>query len=302
MQSLSSRPEVSTWGGEQRLGLGCMALSGIYGGVPDEQAKATLFAALEVGIQLFDTAPLYGDGHNELLLGRFLGERPVRISTKFGLTAGKNGQLKVDSSPTAIRRSAENSLRHLRREQIDLFLQHRPDPRVSDDEVAQVGQQLIVEGKIAAFGLSGTPVSRVRQMAGKLPLRALQNELSLLVPEALEELENLPEGIAYLAYSPLGRGVITDSAFAQQGDYRRKRCGPAPVSLLKTLQSIAAVHGRMTAAIALSWVLSHSDRIIALPGCRQPWQVNQLRDLPTLSPAEIARLSDAAITAPDHLQ
>ena len=193
-------PRVSVWG--------CMALTGLYGHVPRRQAVATIKAALSMDVRLFDTAPLYGDGANEALLGELVAkERNVCIATKFGLYAGSNGKTRRNSSPSAVRRSVDCSLRRLRRERIELLLQHRADARIPDPDVAGVIGELISEGKVKAFGLSSTTVERAAQIDRYVPARAVQNECSLLRrPKGDSEPRDFAAiGSAYIAYSPLGK-------------------------------------------------------------------------------------------------
>jgi len=152
--------------GPSRLALGCMGLAGVYGPVADDVARATLRAALSEGVRLFDAAPLYGDGLAETLLGELLAREPVAVVTKFGLSTVADGSLVRDSRPKTVRASVEASLRRLRRERIDVLLQHRPDPNVPDEDVADLLARLVDEGKALHVGLSAAPIARARAMQG----------------------------------------------------------------------------------------------------------------------------------------
>lgn len=269
--------------GTVRIGLGCMALTGIYGVVDRDAAKATIHAALDVGIRLFDTAALYADGTNEELLGRTIGHRSdVFIVTKFGLSAGGDGALVRDSSPKAMRASVDSSLRRLRRERIDLLLQHRPDPRADDAIVAGVAAELMREGKIAGFGLSGSTPNRVDEFRRTLPVTAMQNELSLTNPEQHEELAILDHaGVMFMAYAPLGRGLLTGSFgnVRMPGDLRermpqfQKDAAKANLERLHAVDEVARIHATSRAAVALAWTLHAGSNVVPIPGARSPEQV-----------------------------
>lgn len=265
-----------------RIGLGCMALTGIYGAVPRDQAIATIHAALDTGIRLFDTAPLYGGGENERLIGSVLGNRSdAFIVTKFGLEEGANGTLVRDSRPASIRTSVERSLRRLGREHIDLLLQHRQDLNVDDDQVAATASELLREGKIGAFGLSATTFARATDFLSFVPVNAIQNEHSLLTPEA--EIQVFAQSNAmYMAFAPLGRGLLASDA--PPGDYASDdlrstmasfsvESRVAVASLIQTVEAIAARHATTHAAVALAWTLSGGSNVVAIPGAKSADQV-----------------------------
>jgi aryl-alcohol dehydrogenase-like predicted oxidoreductase len=264
-----------------------MALTGIYGEVTTERAQATLHRALDLGIRLFDTAALYSGGGNEVMLGEVLGDRPeVFIVTKFGLIEGRDGKLVRDSQPETIRRSVDASLMRLRRDQIGLLLQHRPDPGTPDEVVADVAADLIREGKIGAFGLSASSVGRIETFRPSVAVSAIQNELSLVASKDI----SLPAdadraGAMYMAYAPLGRGILTgrsvDRDFAQhdlragmaQFDADRRE---ADIRSLDTIDAVARRHGTTRAAIALAWVLHTAENVVAIPGARSPDHVTEV--------------------------
>lgn len=277
-----------------------MALTGIYGAIDPGVAMATIHRALDAGVHLFDTAALYGAGANEELLGRALGGREdVTIVTKVGLAAAGD-RLVRDSAPAAVRASVDASLRRLRRERIDLLLQHRPDPAVPDAELAGTVRRLIDEGKVAAFGLSGTPTSRIAAFAGVAPVSAVQNELSVV------ERENVPDvaaagraGAMLMAHSPLGRGLATRRAGdPDPGDLRSGMAGfrdggrDRDAALLRAVGSIAASHAVPNAAVALAWTLRLGANVVPIPGARSPAHVDQFKaaSLVALTPEEVEAL------------
>lgn len=292
--------------GPARIGLGCMALTGIYGAIDRDVAQATIHTALDLGIRVFDTAALYADGTNEELLGRTIGDRDdVFVVTKFGLSAGGNGTLVRDSSPAAMRASVDASLQRLRKERIDLLLQHRPDPRTDDAVVASVAADLMREGKIAAFGLSGSAPERAEEFGRTIPVAAMQNELSLASPERQKEPAILDQaGAMFMAYAPLGRGLLTGRSgdFSVPGDLRERMpqfqddAEKANLERLAVVDEIAAKHATSRAAVALAWTLHAGSNVVPIPGARCPEQITTAitaADL-ALTPDEMLRLSAGA--------
>ena len=269
--------------GPSRIGLGCMALTGIYGSVDREQAIATLTAALDQGVMLFDTAPLYGNGANEQLLGDVLGGRPdATIVTKFGLYADAGGKLYRDSRPETIRLSVETSLRRLKRDRIDVLLQHRIDPETTNDDVQACIADLIAAGKVGEFGISSISAGKISRLSMAGPLSVVQNELSLVTgPKEAELAAAAAQGAAFMAFSPLGRGILTGSKPFQADDLR--------TSMTAFTQRPRAVHHRdggtnlgMAAGEegslrqALGWVLAQGKNVVAIPGCRSPNHVSEI--------------------------
>lgn len=292
--------------GATRIGLGCMALTGIYGAVDSEAVQATIHAALDLGVRLFDTAALYADGANEELLGRTIGNREdIFIVTKFGLSAGGGGTLIRDSSPVAMRASVDASLRRLRRERIDLLLQHRPDPRTDDADVAGIAADLIREGKILAFGLSASTPGRAAEFGRTVPVAAVQNELSLTSPGRREEAAILDDGGAmFIAYAPLGRGLLTgrfgkalasDDLRAQMPQFQSEAT-KLNFDRLNAVDEVAKNHATSRAAIALAWTLHVGKNVVPIPGARSPEQIMMAvaaADL-VITSGEMLRLSASA--------
>lgn len=264
-----------------------MALTGIYGPVPREDAIAVIRRALDLGVDHFDTAELYGPYANEELLANALGPgcSDVRIATKFGyrLEGGKIAGL--DSSREVIRRSVEGSLRRLRRERIDLLYQHRPDPRVPVEDVVATMAELVAEGKVTELGLSATNGVTLERARAIHPIAAVQNAYSLI--DRAAEADVLPAlhdyHTALVAYSPLARGILAGDAIPAERrattDYRSfdpRFLGTSLASLkhaLSPLWEIAERHGAPPAAIAIAWVLSRGPDVHAIPGARTTGQL-----------------------------
>lgn len=262
------------------LGLGCMGLSFGYGPPPDRrQAIELIRAAHDRGVTFFDTAEVYGAGANEELLGEAV--QPFRdavvLATKFGFADARPGA-GTDSRPERIRRVADESLRRLRTDRIDLFYQHRVDPKVPMEDVAGTVRDLIREGKVRHFGLSEAGVMSIRRAHAVQPVTALQSEYSLWWREPEDEILPLCEelGIGFVPFSPLGRGFLTGSIQAgttfDAQDIRSvvPRFAPevlrANLALVERLRAIAGRRGVTPAQIALAWLLSRKSWIVPIPG------------------------------------
>ena len=262
------------------LGLGCMGLS--FGlGPPTErrEAIALLRLAVEKGVTFFDTAECYGPFANEELVGEAL--TPFRdqvvLATKFGFKGG-DSKAGLDSHPARIRAVAEASLQRLRTDRIDLFYQHRVDPDVPIEEVAGMVKDLIREGKVKHFGLSEAGVKTIRRAHAVQPLSAVQSEYSLWWRKPEEELLPVLEelGIAFVPFSPLGKGFLTGkidtkTTFAQN-DFRNivPRFSPearkANLGLVDLLGEVAGRKNATPAQLALAWLLAQKPWIVPIPG------------------------------------
>jgi aryl-alcohol dehydrogenase-like predicted oxidoreductase len=269
------------------LGLGCMRMS--FGDTPtDKQEMITLLHdAVDRGITFFDTAEVYGPFTNEDLVGEalepFKGE--VVIATKFGFKHGEDGphpRFGLDSRPEQIRRVAEESLKRLRVEVIDLFYQHRPDPGVPMEDVAGTVKDLIQEGKVKHFGLSESPADLIRRAHAIQTVTAIQSEYSIWwrVIEENEVLATCEElGIGLVPYSPLGRGYltgkITEKTTYDRSDIRSRNPRFTPEAIkanwvvIDLLERIAAQHEATPAQIALAWLLAQKLWIVPIPGTRK---------------------------------
>jgi len=266
------------------IGLGCMGMSAAYGPPANKQEMiALLRAPVDRGVTFFDTAEVYGPFTNEELVGEALApfRGQVAIATKFGFKLnpdGAPGFIGLDSRPEYIKQVAEDSLKRLKVEVIDLFYQHRVDPDVRIEDVAGAVKDLIREGKVKHFGLSEAGVQTIRRAHAVQPVTALQNEYSLWWrhPEAevLPALEEL--GIGFVPYSPLGRGFLTGKIDANttfdSTDLRASlprftlEARKANQALVDLLGKIAARKKATPAQIALAWLLAQKPWIVPIPG------------------------------------
>jgi aryl-alcohol dehydrogenase-like predicted oxidoreductase len=266
------------------LGLGCMGMSSAYGPAADKGEMIKLIrSAYELGVTHFDTAEAYGPFVNEELVGEAL--QPIRdkvtIATKFGFnidpdTGARTGG--TNSRPAHIKRVAEDALKRLRTDHIDLFYQHRVDPDVPIEDVAGAVKQLITEGKVRYFGMSEAGVQTIRRAHAVQPLAAVQSEYSLFWrgPEAelLPTLEEL--GIGFVPFSPLGAGFLTgkidENTKFDPTDFRNMvpRFTPearkANMALVEMVKTIAQRKGASPAQVALAWLLAQKPWIVPIPG------------------------------------
>lgn len=262
------------------LGLGCMGLSYGYGPATNKQDAIKLIrTAFEKGVTFFDTAEAYGPGTNEEVVGEALA--PLRdrvvIATKFGFVNGVPAQ-GLDSRPERIRQVADESLRRLGTDRIDLFYQHRVDPNVAIEDVAGTVKQLIEAGKVKHFGLSEAGVETIRRAHAVQPVTALQSEYSLWWREPEAEILPLLEelGIGFVPFSPLGKGFLTGAISASTSfdatDFRNivPRFSPearnANQALVDLIAEIAKSKQATPAQIALAWLLAQKPSIVPIPG------------------------------------
>jgi aryl-alcohol dehydrogenase-like predicted oxidoreductase len=269
------------------LGLGCMRMS--YGDTPTDKQEmiALIHKAVEGGITFFDTAEVYGPFTNEELVGEALEpfKGQVVIATKFGWKHGEKGphpRYGLDSRPEQIRQVAEESLKRLRVEAIDLFYQHRADPNVPPEDVAGAVKDLIGEGKVKHFGLSESSADLIRRAHAVEPVTALQSEYSIWWT-AIEENDVLATcedlGIGLVPYSPLGRGYLTgkidEKTTYDSSDIRSHNPRFTPEAIranrvvIELLERIAAKHDATPAQIALAWLLAQKPWIVPIPGTRK---------------------------------
>lgn len=296
----SAGPAVSA------LGLGCMGMSGMYGPSDDAESLATIHAALDAGITLFDTGDLYGMGHNEMLLGRALeGRRDgALVSVKFGVLRSPGGQfIGVDGRPQAVRTFAAYSLQRLRTGHIDIYRLARVDPQVPIEETVGAMADLVRAGYVRYIGLSEAGAATVRRAQAVHPICDLQIEYSLVSrgPEAaiLPALREL--GIGVTAYGVLSRGLLAGSRPTGPHDFRTnlpRFRGPnyeRNCALTAALAGMAAETNRTAAQLAIGWALAKGFDVVPIVGARTRTQLAEsLGALETpLSPAEVARLEAA---------
>jgi aryl-alcohol dehydrogenase-like predicted oxidoreductase len=297
-------------------GLGCMGFSEVYGPSTPAQAQETLQAALDAGVTMFDTADLYGDGGNEVLLGPIVRAHRERVflATKFGIVRqpGQRTWNQVRGDRTYVRRCADASLKRLGIDTIDLYYAHRRDPSVPLEETVGAMAELVQEGKVRHLGLCEVTGPELRAAHTVHPITALQSEWSLFsrdvetsaVPAAAEL------GVAFVAYSPLGRGLLTgalpDSSELSAGDTRLTmprftgEQARTNYALLRTVRAIAADHGATPAQIALAWLHQqsrvHGLTVLPIPGSRRSSRLreNAAAAALTLSAAELSALEPLA--------
>jgi aryl-alcohol dehydrogenase-like predicted oxidoreductase len=267
------------------LGLGCMGMSFAYGPADDEESLRVLRRYLELGGNFLDTAEIYGPYKNEELLGRFLREVPrdsVIVATKFGFRIAPGGSRSVDSSPENVRRACEGSLQRLGIDTIDLYYQHRVDPKVPIEETVGAMAGLVAAGKVRMIGLSEAGPETVRRAAKVHPIAALQSEYSLWSREveANGVLATCRElGITFIPYSPLGRGFLTGAIQKLEDldptDWRRTNPRFGEKALQQNLKLVAMVKelarekGATPAQLALAWVLAQGEDVVPIPGTKR---------------------------------
>lgn len=264
------------------LGLGVMGMNYHRGPVPDRKTMINLLhKAVDLGVTLFDTAEVYGPYINEELAGEALSQFKNRVSvtTKFGFNIQKGKSVGQNSRPEQIRKVAEQSLKRLRIDVIDLFYQHRSDPNVPIEDVAGTVKDLIQEGKVRRFGLCEVSAQTIRRAHAVQPVTAIQSEYSLMWRQPEEEILPVLEelGIGFVPYSPVGRGYLTgmlneQTKFLASNDNRVgfPRFEPEALKanrpLVDALIDFGHVRGLTPAQIALGWLLAKKDWIVPIPG------------------------------------
>jgi aryl-alcohol dehydrogenase-like predicted oxidoreductase len=300
------------------IGLGCMGMSYHRGPAPARAAMiALLRQAVELGVTLFDTAEVYGPFINEELVGEALapfGDQ-VAIATKFGFDCTSGKSTGLDSRPERIRQVAEESLKRLKRDRIDLYYQHRLDPKIPIEDVAGTVKELIRQGKVRHFGLCEVGAETIRRAHAVQPLTAVQSEYSLMwrdpEGEILRVLEEL--GIGFVPFSPLGRGYLSGSLnehtkFDGSNDNRAglprftAEAMKANQGLVDLLAEFAQRKGATTSQIALAWVLAQKPWIVPIPGTTKRARLEENLQSAALqfTPAELGDLDRAVANIKIH--
>src|ERR1039457_1756572 len=266
------------------LGLGCMGMSEFYGTRDDQESIATIHRAVDFGVTLLDTADMYGCGENERLVGRAIKgrRREVILATKFGNVRDERGNfLGINGAPEYVRQCCDASLRRLGVDAIDLYYQHRVDPKVPLEETVGAISELVRSGKVHYLGLSEAAPATIRRAMKVHPITALQTEYSLWTRDV--EAEILPVcrelGIGFVAYSPLGRGFLTGKIQKiddlEANDWRRH--GPRfqgenfdrNLTIVHRLEAVAQRKKCRPAQLALAWVLAQGEDIVPIPGTKR---------------------------------
>jgi aryl-alcohol dehydrogenase-like predicted oxidoreductase len=265
------------------LGLGCMGMSQSYGTADRAESVATIHRALELGVTFLDTADVYGDGHNEELVGEAIAGRrdEVQLATKFTLSRQPDGSMAVNGRPEYVRQCIDASLRRLRVEHVDLYYQHRVDPQVPIEDTVGAMAELVQQGKVRHLGLSEASPASLRRAAAVHPITALQSEWSLwtrdLEAEVLGTAREL--GVGIVPFSPLGRGFLTGAITSRDrfGDDDLRRTSPrfdeenlaANLRIVDGVRAVAEEKGCTAAQLALAWVLAQGPDVVPIPGTKR---------------------------------
>jgi len=286
------------------IGLGCMSMSGTYGAADDNESIAVIHRGLEMGLNFLDTADRYGAGHNEELVGKAIGGRrgEVVLASKFGNTPdGVNG------TPEYVQQACEASLKRLGVEAIDLYYQHRVDPNTPIEDTVGAMARLVEQGKVRALGLSEAAPETIRRAHAVHPIAAVQSEYSLMYRNPAEQtlLACRELDIAFVAYAPLGRSLLTGTIHTAgdipEGD--RRLAHPRfqdenlahNLKLAAQLEAIAADKGIKTSQLALAWLLAQGEDILPIPGTKRRGYLEENIGAAevVLDAADLARIDEA---------
>jgi aryl-alcohol dehydrogenase-like predicted oxidoreductase len=292
------------------LGLGCMGMSQMYGAADRVESLATVRRALDLGVTFLDTSDVYGDGHNEELVGEAIAGRrdEVQLATKFSLSRNDRGGLDIDGRPENVHASAEASLRRLGVDVIDLYYQHRVDPVVPIEDTVGAMAELVEQGKVRYLGLSEASAASVRRAAAVHPIAALQSEWSLWTRDLESEVLGVARehGIGIVPFSPLGRGFLTGAITSPsdfgEDDWRRGHprftgeAFTANLRLVDAVRALAEEKGVAPGQLALAWVLAQGQDVVPIPGTKRRSYLEENVGAAgvELTPEDLTRLGEIA--------
>jgi aryl-alcohol dehydrogenase-like predicted oxidoreductase len=289
------------------VGMGCAGFAGNYGAADDEECIRTIHAAIELGINLFDTSDIYGNGKNEQLIARAINDRRDRaiVATKFGNVRTGSQRGLTNGRPDYVPVACDESLKRLGVDVIDLYYQHRVDPTVPIEDTVGAMARLVEQGKVRYLGLCEAGAETVRRAHRVHPISALQTEYSLWTRDLEQQMIPLLRelGIGLVPYCPLGRGFLTGSIQTPDDMGAKDRRHEHPrfqgdnftrnLRLLDPIQQVAQAHNASMAQVALNWILAQGNDIVPIPGTKTRKYLKENTTRIALSDAELRRLNDA---------